>query len=72
MRSLGLYIRKVRKEAGMSQRELARRCGVTYQTAWYWEHDRKSPTYEKLWALANALAVNVNDLILYKIESEQK
>ena len=72
MRSLGLYIRKKRKEAGLTYKEFAQRCGVTIQAVWYWEKDMKRPTYGKLWAIANALACDIYELITYKIETEQK
>ena len=71
MKSLGLYIRKARKEARMTLREVAERCGVSLQSVWYWERDIKKPNLESLWSIANALGLDLHELITQRIESGQ-
>ncbi len=71
MKTLGLYIHKARKQAGMTLKEVAQRCGVSIQAVWYWERDIKKPELEKLWAIANALGLDLHELITERIESGQ-
>lgn len=67
-RSLGLELRKYRKTAGLTLQELAERVGVSKQCVYFWEHGIREPGVDRLWALANALAVNVDSLITLKLE----
>ena len=62
MNNLGLKIRKARKTLGISQRELARRMGVHYNSVYYWEHGERLPRDKKKVLLANLLQMSVNDL----------
>lgn len=62
MNNLGLKIRKARKTLGISQRELARRMGVHYNSVYYWEHGERLPRDKKKLILANLLQMSVNEL----------
>lgn len=72
IRNLGLTLRKRRFELGFTIEEVAQRCGVSKNLVWMWEHNMRSPSVKVLWALANALALDINELALYKIESASK
>ena len=51
-RGLGARIREARRGAGLSQRELAARAGVSRQTVWSWEAGRTLPTRRHRRAIA--------------------
>ena len=55
-------IRELRKAAGMSQEELARRCGVTRQTINAIENNKYDPTLSLAFRLALHLGVTVDAL----------
>ena len=55
-------IREKRKELGLSQDELARRCGVSRQTINAIENNKYDPTLELAMKLAKALEKNVEDI----------
>ena len=55
-------IRELRKAAGMSQEELARRCGVTRQTINAIENNKYDPTLALAFHLARELGTTVDEL----------
>ncbi|WP_295634995.1 helix-turn-helix transcriptional regulator [uncultured Intestinimonas sp.] len=55
-------IRALRKERGLSQEELARRCGVTRQTVNAIENDKYDPTLALAFHLARELGTTVDQL----------
>lgn len=55
-------IRTRRKEQGISQEELARRCGVTRQTVNAIENDKYDPTLSLAFRLAQELGTTVDQL----------
>ena len=59
----GNRIRTLRREAGMTQAELAQKLGIPYQSIGKWERGLRSPKYETLKKIAKALEVDVNDLL---------
>lgn len=61
----GLAIRRARVRIGLRQVDLARRLGVTRQAVAYWEHGVKCPSLTSMWALCNALAVDMEYLMQY-------
>ena len=65
--NMGLTIRKARCRLGMTQTELAERVGVSNNCVWLWEHGYRSPDAGRLWRLANALAINIDDLTIHKV-----
>ncbi len=60
---IGLRIAAMRKRAGMSQRELARRLGVSASAVGMYEQGRREPSAEKLVRLAQLLDVSVDYLL---------
>ena len=57
-------IRSLRTERGLSQEELARRCGVTRQTVNAIENNKYDPTLSLAFRLADALGTTVDALFL--------
>lgn len=57
-------IRSLRTEKGLSQEELARRCGVTRQTVNAIENNKYDPTLSLAFRLADALGITVDALFL--------
>ncbi len=55
-------IRTRRKEQGISQEELARRCGVTRQTVNAIENNKYDPTLSLAFRLAQELGTTVDQL----------
>ena len=55
-------IRERRKELGLSQEELAKRCGVTRQTVNAIENNKYDPTLALAFALARELGLTVDKL----------
>ena len=55
-------IRSLRKERGISQEELARRCGVTRQTVNAIENNKYDPTLALAFHLAQELGTTVDQL----------
>lgn len=55
-------IRERRKELGLSQEELAKRCGVTRQTVNAIENNKYDPTLALAFALARELGLTVDEL----------
>ena len=55
-------IRERRKELGISQEELAKRCGVSRQTVNAIENNKYDPTLSLAFRLARELAVTVDQL----------
>lgn len=57
-----LRIRELRTKKGMSQKELAARCGANAQAVYCWEIGENLPTADKLPVIAAALGVRVDQL----------
>lgn len=55
-------IRALRKERGISQEDLARRCGVSRQTINAIENNKYDPTLSLAFSLAGALGTTVDGL----------
>ncbi len=55
-------IKEKRKERGLSQIELAPKCGVSRQTVNAIENDKYDPTLSLAFRLANQLQTTVDDL----------
>ena len=58
-------IRSLRTEKGLSQEELARRCGVTRQTVNAIENNKYDPTLSLAFRLADALGTTVDALFFW-------
>ena len=60
--SMGLRLKKVRVEKGLSIRALADRCGIGFATVYRIEAGRPTPRFATLEKLAKALGVSVRAL----------
>lgn len=61
--SVGENIKKIREEKGMTQKELAEKCGIIYQTIGKYERGLLNPKMETLVKIANAMDVYASDLL---------
>lgn len=57
-------IREAREILGLSQAELARRCGMSRQVIWGWESGNRQPSVESLLSVASVLGVTVDELLV--------
>lgn len=60
---VGSRIKKLRKAAGLTQKQLALMCGISQSYLADLEGGRFSPSLQKLSAIANALGVNPSELV---------
>lgn len=58
----GQRIKEARKKAGLTQKELAAKLGIAYQTLAQWENDLRNPKRETLQKIASALGINWYEL----------
>lgn len=58
----GERIRTARKKAGLTQRELGKRLGLSFQSIAQWENDLRNPKRETLQRIALALNVPISEL----------
>lgn len=59
----GQRIKTARKQAGMTQSELANKLNIPYQSISQWERDVRNPKRETLQRIADALGVSVDYLL---------
>ena len=60
--TIGERIKAARKKAGLTQKQLGEKMGISYQAVAQWENDLRNPKIETLRAIPNALGVPVSDL----------
>lgn len=60
---IGERIKQVRKEAGMTQQQLAQRLGIPYQSIGQWERGIRKPKIETIQAIADAIGVSLDYLL---------
>lgn len=65
-------IRERRKELGLSQEELAKRCGVSRQTINAIENNKYDPTLSLAFHLARELQVTVDELFVPEGAEKEK
>lgn len=70
--SLGLRIKELRKQKGMSQEFLADESGLSLRTIQRIENGETNPTGESLKRLSNALNVNPDELIDWSIKEDKR
>jgi SOS-response transcriptional repressor LexA len=61
--TFGVTLRKIRNAAGLSQRELGERLGVTYAAIQRWETDQVLPKGRRIQDIADALGVTQTELL---------
>jgi transcriptional regulator with XRE-family HTH domain len=54
---------RIRKQRGLSQRELAEKSGVTHRMIAYYEKEAVKPPIDKIEPIAKALGVSISDLL---------
>lgn len=59
----GLTIKTVRKKSGLTQAQLAEKCGMATVTIRQYEAEKRQPRIEQIQAIATALGVDVLDLM---------
>lgn len=69
--TLGENLQKLRREAGLSQEEVAGRLFVSRQSVSKWENDQAEPGVENLKALAELYGVTIDRLILGEFTAEE-
>jgi XRE family transcriptional regulator, regulator of sulfur utilization len=67
---LGLAIKKLRKERGMTQVQLSKLVGVSSVMVGFWEIGRTFPTQPKIKKVADAFGISVALLLLLAITDE--
>lgn len=63
--SLKNIIKMLRKNLGMTQEELAKKCGVVRQTINCIENDKYDPTLELAFKIAKVLNKKVDEVFIY-------
>ena len=58
-------LKRLRKERGLSQRQLAKRMNVSQPVICAWENNMKYPLLDKVYDAARVLGVEVTELLLY-------
>lgn len=58
----GQRIKLARKSAGLTQKELGQKLGITYQTVAQWENNLRNPKHETLMRIAEALDITIDYL----------
>ena len=61
--SVGDHIKNARKSAGMTQKELAEKCGAAEITIRQYESNKREPRNEQLMKIARILNVELYDLL---------
>ena len=69
--SFGSMIQEMRKEAGMTQAELAERMGVTDKAVSKWERDISFPDINTIPKLAEIFNVSVDELMQVKTNAKK-
>ncbi len=59
----GENFRKIRRQSGLSQKEVAQRLGICQSNVSDWENDVSRPDYEKLIALSELYEVSLYELL---------
>jgi transcriptional regulator with XRE-family HTH domain len=62
--TFGARLKQARERAGLSQAELARRSGLSVRNVQNWEQGHREPLAGRLLALARALGVPVESLLV--------
>lgn len=63
----GEYIREAREKAGLSRRELARRCGLSHCTIVCLEKGTREGRIDTAELIADVLGISIDELIGHKV-----
>jgi len=72
MEDLGSRLKRVRELHGLSQRQLARRCGVSNATISQIENDRTSPSLGILKKILDAIPVSIGDFFALELPPDAR
>ena len=67
--TVGDYIRNERKKAGLTQKELGARLGISAVGIAQWENGLRNPKHESIKRIANAL--NISETVLYGVPERE-
>lgn len=62
-KNIGKSIKNLRKLAGFSQPELAKRIGVSHAAISFWENGVNIPNVKDCWLIADELHVSIDELV---------
>ena len=69
---VGPRLRSLRNLRGISQRELAKRCGVTHSSLSLIEQGKVSPSVSSLKKILDAIPISVGDFFTFELESRNQ
>jgi transcriptional regulator with XRE-family HTH domain len=69
---IGKFIKKLRKENNLTQKDLAEKYGVTYQAVSKWETGKNIPDISLLKEISKDFNVNIEDLLEGKVTKKTK
>src|SRR5262245_42451959 len=70
--TMGQRLQRLRRAAGLTQAELARRAGVPLKSVLNWEQDRRQPRLDAVVDLARILSVSLEELLTNLAPREQR
>ena len=71
-KTLGQFLKKLRLEKGLEQRELAKKLRVNKNRVYEWEKDRKKPSRESIAKLAKFFRISIKRLEDLKMEGKKE
>ena len=63
---VGENIKRIRNERGFTQKELSKKIGTTQQNLAQYENGKRNPKIETIYKIADALEVDISELLEYK------
>ena len=69
---IGKFIKKLRKDNNLTQDELAKKLGVTYQAVSKWENGKSMPDIAILKTISEIFNVNINELLDGNVKDKKK
>ena len=69
---IGKFIKKLRKDNNLTQDELAKKLGVTYQAVSKWENGKSIPDIAILKTVSELFNVNIDELLEGSVKNNKK
>ena len=69
---IGKFIKKLRKDNNLTQDELAKKLGVTYQAVSKWENGKSIPDIAILKTVSELFNVNIDELLEGSVKNKKK